>query len=104
MPIVIRLRRGQVERNSSDILMNTEKEQILAKVREILVDLFELDPAEIVPEARLYEDLDIDSIDAVDLLVDLKKTTSVEVSPAQFKQVRTIQDVVDVFAELSAKA
>lgn len=84
--------------------MNTEKEQILAKVREILVDLFELDPAEIVPEARLYEDLDIDSIDAVDLLVDLKKTTSVEVSPAQFKQVRTIQDVVDVFAELSAKA
>ncbi|MBU3020485.1 acyl carrier protein [Aestuariibacter sp. A3R04] len=84
--------------------MNTEKEQILTKVREILVDLFELDPAEIVPEARLYEDLDIDSIDAVDLLVDLKKTTSVEVSPAQFKQVRTIQDVVDVFAELSAKA
>ena len=102
--MVIRLIRGQVERNSSDILMNTEKEQILAKIREILVDLFELDPAEIVPEARLYEDLDIDSIDAVDLLVDLKKTTSVEVSPAQFKQVRTIQDVVDVFAELSAKA
>ncbi|WP_218354999.1 acyl carrier protein [Alteromonas lipotrueiana] len=84
--------------------MNEEKQSILAKVREILVDLFELDPAQIVPEARLYEDLDIDSIDAVDLLVDLKKTTNVEITPSQFKQVRTIGDVVDVFAGLSAKA
>lgn len=84
--------------------MNAEKQEILTQVREILVDLFELEPADIVPEARLYEDLDIDSIDAVDLLVDLKKTINVEISPSQFKQVRTIQDVVDVFAELSAKA
>lgn len=84
--------------------MNEEKQSILAKVREILVDLFELEPAQIVPEARLYEDLDIDSIDAVDLLVDLKKTTNVEITPSQFKQVRTIGDVVDVFAGLSAKA
>jgi len=84
--------------------MNEEKQNILAKVREILVDLFELDPDQIVPEARLYEDLDIDSIDAVDLLVDLKKTTNVEITPSQFKQVRTIGDVVDVFAGLSAKA
>ncbi len=84
--------------------MNAEKENILAQVRDTLVDLFELEPAEIVPEARLYEDLDIYSIDAVDLLVDLKKTINVEISPSQFKQVRTIQDVVDVLAELPAKA
>lgn len=84
--------------------MNAEKENILAQVRDTLVDLFELEPEEIVPEARLYEDLDIDSIDAVDLLVDLKKTINVEISPSQFKQVRTIQDVVDVLAELPAKA
>ena len=50
------------------------------------------------------EDLDIDSIDAVDLLIDLKKSTNVDLTPAQFKQVRTIQDVVDVLAELSVKA
>ncbi|OFC70537.1 acyl carrier protein [Alteromonas confluentis] len=84
--------------------MNAEKQNILDQVRDTLVDLFELEPAEIVPEARLYEDLDIDSIDAVDLLVDLKKSINVEISPSQFKQVRTIQDVVDVLAELPAKA
>lgn len=84
--------------------MNTEKETILAQVRETLVELFDLEPSDVVPEAKLYEDLDIDSIDAVDLLIDLKKSTNVDLTPAQFKQVRTIQDVVDVLAELSVKA
>ncbi len=84
--------------------MNTEKEKILTQVRETLVELFDLEPSEVVPEAKLYEDLDIDSIDAVDLLIDLKKSTNVDLTPAQFKQVRTIQDVVDVLAELSVKA
>ncbi|WP_414829112.1 acyl carrier protein [Alteromonas sp. H39] len=84
--------------------MNEQKEKILARIRATLVELFDLEESEIVPEARLYEDLDIDSIDAVDLLIDLKKTTEVEISPAQFKQVRTVQDVVDVFDRLSAKA
>lgn len=84
--------------------MNEQKEEILARIRATLVELFDLEESEIVPEARLYEDLDIDSIDAVDLLIDLKKTTEVEISPAQFKQVRTVEDVVNVFDKLSAKA
>ena len=84
--------------------MNAQKENILAQIKEILVDLFELDEADIVPEAKLYEDLDIDSIDAVDLLIDLKKTINVEISPTEFNEVKTIQDVVDVFAKLSSKA
>ena len=83
--------------------MTSTKEEILNQAREILVNLFELDEAVIVPEARLYEDLDIDSIDAVDLLIDLKKVVNVDISPEQFKQVKTLQDVVDVFAELSSK-
>ena len=84
--------------------MNAQKQDILAQIRVTLVDLFELDAADIVPEARLYEDLDIDSIDAVDLLIDLKKTIDVQISPKEFNDVKTIQDVVDVFAKLSAKA
>lgn len=83
--------------------MSSSKEEIFNQARDILVELFELDEATIVPEARLYEDLDIDSIDAVDLLIDLKKTVGVDISPEQFKQVRTLQDVVDVFAELSSQ-
>ncbi|NVK56205.1 MAG: acyl carrier protein [Alteromonadaceae bacterium] len=84
--------------------MNTEQEHILTQVRETLVELFDLEPSDVVPDARLYEDLDIDSIDAVDLLIDLKKSTKVNLTPAQFKQVRTIQDVIDVLAKLSVKA
>ncbi|MBO1256749.1 acyl carrier protein [Alteromonas sp. 5E99-2] len=83
--------------------MNAQKEKILEQIKTILVDLFELDEAAIVPEAKLYEDLDIDSIDAVDLLIDLKKTIDVDISSEQFNDVKTIQDVVDTFAELSSK-
>lgn len=84
--------------------MSDSKEKIFSQARDILVELFELDEAVIVPDARLYEDLDIDSIDAVDLLIDLKKNIGVDISPEQFKQVQTLQDVVDVFAELESRA
>ncbi|QJR80937.1 acyl carrier protein [Alteromonas pelagimontana] len=83
--------------------MNAEKENILAQNCGVVAELFELDEPDIVPEARLYEDLDIDSIDAVDLLTDLKKTTKVEITPPQFNKVKTVQDVVDVSANFSVK-
>lgn len=81
--------------------MTEQEEKILAQIKEILVDLFELDESAIVPEAKLYEDLDIDSIDAVDLLIDLKKTIDVDISSEKFNEVRTVQDVIDAFVELS---
>lgn len=84
--------------------MNNDKQAIFLKAKSILIDLFELDDAVIVPEAKLYEDLDIDSIDAVDLLIDLKKEVDVEISPEQFKAARTLGDVVDIFADLSQNA
>ncbi|MFC3095364.1 acyl carrier protein [Alteromonas sediminis] len=84
--------------------MTEQEEKILSQIREILVELFELDEEAIVPEAKLYEDLDIDSIDAVDLLIDLKKTIDVDISSEKFNEVRTVQDVITAFAELSAEA
>lgn len=81
--------------------MNEHEQKILAQIKEILVELFELDEADIVPEAKLYEDLDIDSIDAVDLLIDLKKTVEVDISSEKFNEVRTIEDVIKAFAELT---
>lgn len=65
-----------------------------AQVRKTLIELFELDADDITPEARLYEDLDIDSIDAVDLVVELKRYTGKRLNPEDFKSVRTIDDVV----------
>lgn len=69
-------------------------DDIFPLVRDILVEMFELEPQQIQPEARLYEDLDIDSIDAVDIVVKLKEVTGRKVKPEDFKTVRTIDDVV----------
>jgi len=71
------------------------KEDVYAKVVDILSETFKLDRAKIVPEANLYTDLDIDSIDAIDLLVKLQRMTGKRMRPEAFKQTRTVQDVVD---------
>ncbi len=71
------------------------RDEVYDKVAEILADLFEIERDEISPQAQLYEDLDIDSIDAVDLLVELKNFTGKKMAPEDFKSVRTVTDVVD---------
>ena len=58
--------------------------------------MFEIDPADINADARLYEDLDVDSLDAVDLVIQLRDFTGAKVRPEQFKEVRTVGDVVNV--------
>jgi len=80
------------------------REEILQHLREVLVDLFELQSAQIVPEANLNSDLDIDSIDAVDLILKLKDFTGRKMQPQAFKHVRTVGDVVDaIYALMSEK-
>ncbi len=58
-------------------------------------EMFELTPEDIVLSANLSQDLDIDSIDAVDLMVRLRDITGKRINPEDFKNARTIQDVVD---------
>ncbi len=72
-----------------------EKQAIHDLIVKTLHETFEIDQDKITPEARLYEDLDIDSIDAVDLIVTMQKQTGKRMQPEAFKSVRTIQDVVD---------
>lgn len=72
------------------------KEEIFAELKFILTDVFEIDGAEITPEANLYEDLDIDSIDAVDLILQLQEKVGKKIEAEEFHAVRTVQDVVDV--------
>ncbi len=71
------------------------RDEVYDKVVAILADLFEVERTEISPQSQLYEDLDIDSIDAVDLLVELKTYTGKKMAPEDFKSVRTVTDVVD---------
>ena len=74
--------------------MNTE-EEIYLKVVSIFEDLFEIEAQRITLQANLYQDLDIDSIDAIDLMVELKKFTGKKIQPEDFRAVRTVQDIVD---------
>lgn len=76
------------------------KQEIYLQIQSLLVKLFELDADDIKPESRLYEELELDSIDAVDLVVHLQKTTGKKIKPEMFKSVRTVQDVVDAIDEL----
>jgi acyl carrier protein len=78
----------------------TEQETIYQEVSELLQKLFELDSQDITPESRLYEDLELDSIDAVDMVVHLQKKTGKKIKPDEFKSVRTVQDVVDAVSRL----
>jgi acyl carrier protein len=76
------------------------QDQILAELKRLLSELFEIPPDKVVPQAHLYTDLDIDSIDAIDLMMSLKEFTGKKLQPEQFKHVRTVQDVVDAVANL----
>jgi acyl carrier protein len=76
------------------------QDQILERIRQTLVELFELDSERITPEARLYEDLEIDSIDVVDLMDEVQKHTGRKVTPEDFRSVRTVNDLATVVQRL----
>jgi acyl carrier protein len=83
--------------------MKTQQE-ILEAVVKVLHETFGIDRERIVPGADLYADLDIDSIDAIDLLVKLQKMTGKRLQPEAFKSVRKIEDVVRVVHTLVNEA
>jgi acyl carrier protein len=76
------------------------KDEIYTKAVEILHETFDIVPARVRPESLLYDDLDIDSIDAVDLIVRLRPLVGSRLQPEAFKTVRTVQDVVDALHRL----
>lgn len=78
-------------------------EEIEKQLKDVMVELFALDPAKIVPEATLYGDLAIDSIDAVDLLLRLKEITGTKIQAETFKHVRTVGDVTKALLALELK-
>jgi acyl carrier protein len=73
--------------------MKTQQE-ILSKLTSILVEDFEIDEASITLAANLYQELDLDSIDTVDLVIKLQDLVGKKIEPEIFKSVRTIQDVI----------
>ena len=76
------------------------RDELATWVSDLLAEMFELDRAALTPASNLYADLDIDSIDAVDLAVKLKQMTGKRLQPEVFKTIRTIEDVVNALVGL----
>lgn len=76
------------------------RDEVFNQVQDALVELFELDANDIQPTSLLYQELDLDSLDAVDLVVHLQKLTGKKIKPDEFKMVRTVDDIVDSVMEL----
>ena len=79
------------------------KDELQAWVVDLLAEMFELDKSSLAPESNLYADLDIDSIDAVDLAVKLKQLTGRGLAPEVFKTIRTVGDVVDALSGMTVE-
>lgn len=78
----------------------TTKDKVFEMLRTILIEDFEIESDDITADANLYEDLDLDSIDAVDLVVKLREQTGKKIEPQDFKLVRTVDDVLEAVAKL----
>ena len=76
---------------------------ILERLREVLRDTFEIEPAHVVPGAQLFTDLGLDSIDAVDLAIQVQEMTGMRIKPEDFKNVRSVGDVVATVRGLLAR-
>ncbi|WP_202594205.1 acyl carrier protein [Frateuria defendens] len=79
---------------STTIATGISNDEILLRLKDILRDTFEIDPARVTPDAHLFTDLELDSIDAVDLAIQVQDMTGMRIKPEDFKAVRTVDDVV----------
>jgi acyl carrier protein len=76
------------------------RDELLQKLKDVLKELFEVPPERVTPEAKLFEELGLDSIDAIDLVVKLQALTGRRIAPQDFKMVRTVGDVLDCVEKL----
>jgi acyl carrier protein len=76
------------------------RDEVLVNLTSLLETLFEAPREDIHLEAKLYEDLDLDSIDAVDLAIKLQEMTGKKIPPEKFKEVRTVGDIVEQVCDL----
>ncbi len=74
-------------------------EELYVRIKHALIDQFEVEESMVSLDANLYDELEIDSIDAVDLLIQLREWTGKRIAPEVFKEVRTIRDVMNALTD-----
>ena len=80
------------------------EQELFDEIVRVMSELFEIDPSTVTRKSRLVEDLDLDSIDAVDMIVQMQNMIGRRIQPDAFKSVRTVGDVVDVIVKMSKEA
>lgn len=76
------------------------RDEAFALIRKNLVEIFEIDEAQITPDAKLMDDLELDSIDAVDMMVQIQEETGQKVTPEEFETIVTVDDLVTLVHKL----
>ena len=79
--------------------MNMTKEEIDAHVRKLLAENFDCDVSILNDETNLFEAFDLDSIDAVDLVVDVQKRYNISLKPEDFKDVRNYGHLIEIIVK-----
>ena len=77
-------------------MIELSRPELQAKVCQIIAEMFEIPLAKLTPAAKLFEELGLDSIDAVDLVVKVQELTGRRVDEADLRRVRTVEDVVNI--------
>ena len=85
-------------------LHQMSREELFGAIKQTLADMFELEPDSITPTAGVFEDLDLDSIDAIDLVAKLQEMTGRRVSEEEMRGVRTVDDIVGIVQGLAKAA
>ena len=75
------------------------RDEIFDRVVNTLAEMFQLDPAAITGDSRLAEDLDLDSIDAIDMAARMQELTGRRLEERELQGVRTVEDVVKMMHE-----
>ncbi len=71
-------------------------DKIIETINTMMVEEFEIDAQLLKPDALLYEDLGLDSLDAVDLIVMVDKELGVRIEEEEARSIRTLEDVYQI--------
>ena len=81
-----------------------QRSEVIEKVNTVMHQGFEIPMEKLTPGARLYEELELDSLDAIDMIVALEEKIGRKVNIERFKTARTISDIYDVVFELAGES
>lgn len=76
------------------------REQLIAEVNSVMIEGFELEADQLKPDAKIVDDLELDSLDAIDMLVFLEEKINIKVDAERFRSVRTLNDIYDVVEDV----